>query len=99
MLTIYKKDDTDFFQNINININTEQDLTSWTARVQLGSVVKSFSDISEKKIVFVLSSKDTAKLSEGVHGLYVKFTDNTGKQGSIDTGFKVKVLTEIVQDD
>ena len=27
MLTIYKKDDTDFFQNINININTEQDLT------------------------------------------------------------------------
>lgn len=27
MLTIYKKDDTEFFQNINININTEQDLT------------------------------------------------------------------------
>lgn len=81
ILYLIKGDDTDFANNIamSVTLTTTDDLTGWSARFQVGNVIKDFSDITSKLLNIVITKSDTEMLNLGLNKGALKLFDTNGK--------------------
>lgn len=79
-------DDSDFFgREIVINLDTDKNMTGWTAEFKLGDITKSFANFeTTKQIKIVLSKTETESLPAGKLYGYIQITDENGKLGTLE---------------
>lgn len=80
-------DDSDFFgREIIVHLDTNKDMTGWTAEFKLGNITKNFNNFAtSKQLEIVLSKTETESLPEGKLFGYIKITDANGKVGTLET--------------
>lgn len=83
MIEIYRGEDTDFAgaEPIEVKIDTELDLTGYTAKVLFGNVVKEFGpeEVETKTLGLVYSAEETAGFFPGKGFAVVKVYDTDGR--------------------
>ncbi len=97
---IHKGDSTifaDIQKFLTFIIDTELDLTGWTARFVLGYVTIDIPDISSKSFDVNLTQEDTIKLKLGLqHGSLI-LTDNFGNVKTICNTIPFEVTKEVIE--
>lgn len=81
MIYIFKGDSTifaDIKKFLTFNINTDLDLTGWSAIFKIGSITKNIDDISTKNFEVILTDVETSKLFFGNQYGSVILKDNEG---------------------
>ena len=100
IIQITRGDDTDALGVKNyIVINTERDLTGWSAVFQLASFKIKYSDISSKKLPLVISKEDSKKLPLGFNNGALKIYNPEGKACTVVRDIAFEVLSEVVRND
>lgn len=83
MIAIYRGEDTCFAgaDPISVKLDTELDLTGFTADVLFGSIVKHFEsdDVEKKELPLSFSAKETSTLFPGKGYAVVKVYDTEGR--------------------
>lgn len=89
MITIYRGEDTDFADTapIEIEINTNRDLTGYTAKILFGNVVRDYTSevVITKKLPLVFSAKETLGFFPGRGYATVKLYDQEGRVAIVKT--------------
>ena len=96
-IEIRRGDSSDFFYQIILNLQTEQDLTDWKGYLQIANLKPlPYTDISSKQIDIILSSEYTSLLRVGTYTAYLKLIKPSGVVGTLEPIFIIKVLPEVV---
>jgi len=100
MDTVYIRqgDSTDFIDNIllRININTDKDLTDFTGRFQLQSVIIDYDDLTSKSIPIKFTYEQTDSLSQGYCEGAFKVYDTDKRPATILTNIPFEVQKGLV---
>ena len=96
-ITLVRGNDTDF-NNANfltINLDTSiLDLTSFTATLTVGSVVKTFTNLSSGQIIVNFTAQETATLPPFINGV-LKLVDENNKIATIESLIPFKVISVV----
>lgn len=99
-ILIHKGDSTifaDVKRFLTFNIETELDLTGWSAEFVLGYITKKITDISSKTFEVVLSSSETNKLKYGsCHGAII-LVDNEGNTKTVVNTIPFEITSKVVE--
>lgn len=99
-ITIIRGDDSDAFENsIEIEIDTDLDLTGCSAILQVANLKWSFEDITSKVLVWVISKEESLRLKEGVESASMKIFDANGKAMTVITSFPVYIEPQVVDNE
>lgn len=99
-IVLFRGDDTDFTWNkeVKLRLNTEADMTGFTATFRLLTYVKEFSEIPEDKtLVLNFSSADTAGLPTGLIDASLTLKDTNGKVRTVCNKVRVLVTTSVCE--
>lgn len=95
------KGDSTIFANITsflkFEIETDLDLTNWSAKFKIGSITKEISDISSKYFEVTLSHFETSSLFFGSYFGSIILTDNNGNIKTITNKIPFEVTNEVVE--
>ena len=92
IIVLRQGDDSDFNgSTILVNINTDVDLSNWSARFTLQDYVQTFDDLSEKVIKLVFPKEETVKMQTGTFNGWLKLIDDESKEATVFTQ-KFRVL-------
>ena len=101
-IRIHKGDST-IFANANkfltFNIDTELDLTGYSAKFILCSILKTVSDISSRKFDIILGSDETQKLRDGLNYGSIILTDNKGNSKTLINTIPFDITTAVVENE
>ena len=101
-IRIHKGDST-IFANANkfltFNINTELDLTGYSAKFILCSILKTVPDISSRKFDIILGSDETQKLRDGLNYGSIILTDNKGNSKTLINTIPFDITTAVVENE
>jgi bacterioferritin (cytochrome b1) len=101
-ILIHKGDST-IFANVNkfltFNLETELDLTGWTAKFILGWVEKTIDDISTKSFEIVLCAEDTKQLRLGKQYGTIILTDVDGNTKTVTNTIPFEVTNKVVENE
>lgn len=99
VFTITQGDDSNALgQEINILIESDEDLTGYTAVFQLGEYQQKWDDITSKKLGVVIPRQYTKKLKTGPNYGGLKIYDSNGLAKTVIRDIKFFVLAEVVKD-
>lgn len=84
-------------ERIMINLNTERDLTGYTAVFQLEEFRQEWDDISSKKLELIVPRSVTKKLTVGQHKGGLKIYDKKGLAKTVINNIKFYVSREVVE--
>ncbi len=78
-----------------------EDLNGFTAVLNIGGVVKSFEDLTARKLSFNLTAEETAAMSLGFIPVEIIFTDPQGRKfkGLGDTIFEVRAMEDFTNEE
>lgn len=97
-IKITQGDDTNALGNsIVFTLNTDLDLSGYTAAFQVIDVRKTWSDITSKELTLVLSKEETAKLPVGTHLGALKIYDASGLAVTVIRNIPVYVESMVVE--
>jgi hypothetical protein len=100
IIKITRGDDTDALgQKISIVLNTDIDLTGWSATFQLVNFRTTFNDISNKKLYLKFNKEDTRKLPLGFQTGALKIYNPEGKAHTVIRDIGFEILSEVVRND
>lgn len=96
MTIVYTQgDDSDAIGNvIEITLDTELDLTGYTARFQLGNFKQDFNDITSKNLEVVIPH--SVFVRTGTYNGALKIWDANGKCVTVARDLEFQVLTKVV---
>lgn len=97
---IHKGDSTifaDVTKFLTFNIETDLDLTGWTAKFTLDFVTKEITDISSKSFDVILTTQDTKRLRTGVQYGSITLTDGNGNIKTIVNTIPFQVTNEVIE--
>lgn len=97
---IHKGDSTTFAdvtKFLTFNIETDLDLTGWTAKFTLDFVTKEINDISTKSFDVILTAQDTKRLRTGVQYGSIILTDENGNIKTIVNTIPFQVTNEVIE--
>lgn len=101
-IRIHKGDST-IFGNVDrfltFNIDTSLDLTGYSAKFILCSVVKNIKNINSKKFDIVLTPEETQNLRDGIQYGSIVFTDNKGNVKTIINTIPFEITTAVVENE
>ena len=98
IIQLTRGDDSDALgEKIVLNLNTDLDLTGWSAVFQLANFRQSFNDISNKALSLVFTKKDTKKLPLGYINGALKLYNPQGKAHTVIRDLSFEVLSEVVR--
>lgn len=91
-------DDTNALGNsIVFTLNTDLDLTGYTAVFQVESIRKTWDDITSKELDLVITKEETAALSVGTHLGALKIYDSDGLAVTVIRNIPVYVESLVVE--
>ena len=97
------KGDCTIFADVNkfltFDLETNLDLTGWSAKFVLGWVTKVVEDISFKQFEIILSSEDTNQLRLGSQFGSIILTDSKGNIKTITNTIPFEVTTAVVENE
>ena len=101
-MTIYiHKGDSTIFANVKkfltFNIETELDLTGWTAEFVLGYITKKITDISSKSFEVILTSVETNKLRYGTQHGAVILVDSEGNTKTVVNNIPFEITSKVIE--
>lgn len=100
IIQLTRGDDSDALgEKINLIIDTELDLTGWSATFQLANFRQHFEDISSKKLPLVFSKNDSKKLPLGFIEGALKIYNPKGKAHTVIRDIGFEILSEVVRND
>lgn len=96
-IEIRQGDSSNFFYKIQLEIDTELDLTGYTGYFQVGALKPlNYPDITSKVITIELNNKLTSRLRPGEYTGYLKLITPTGDVGTSEPVLIIKILPEVV---
>ena len=98
-IVLFKGDDTDFAwnQEIALEIETDLDLTGFTAKFSVLGFVQDFDDITSKKLNLVFPAEETSKFPLGMTDAVFEVFDTDGKKRTIINTLKVLVTKSVYE--
>lgn len=100
IIQLTRGDDSDALgEKIVLNLQTDIDLTGWSAVFQLANFRQKFEDISNKVLSLVFSKKDTKRLPLGLILGGLKIYNSEGKAHTVIRDIPFEVLSEVVRND
>lgn len=98
VFTITQGDDSNALgQEINILLESDEDLTGFKAVFQLGDYQQKWDDITSKKLEVVIPREYTKKLAVGPNYGGLKIYDSNGLAKTVIRDIKFLVLAEVVK--
>ncbi len=98
-LKLRRGDSSDFFYDIELELETELDLTGWVGYLQIGTL-KPFKvddiEIESKTIYMSIPACITKQLRVGTYTGYLKLITPSGAVGTLEPIFNVEILPEVV---
>lgn len=102
MIYIHKGDSTIFANSkkfLTFNIETDLDLTGWTAEFVLGYIIKRITDISSHSFEVVLSAEETNKLRYGYWNGAIILTDAEGNTKTVVNTIPFEITSKVVENE
>lgn len=100
IIQLTRGDDSDALgEKIVLNLQTDIDLTGWSAVFQLANFRQKFEDISSKILSLVFTKKDTKKLPLGYINGALKLYNPQGKAHTVIRDLSFEILSEVVRND
>lgn len=84
---------------LTFNIETDLDLTGWTAKFILGWITKEIADISSKSFEIILGADETKQLREGSQNGSIILTDSEGHIKTVANNIPFEVTTAVVENE
>lgn len=98
--TVTQGDDSNALGNtIDIEIETDLDLTGFKAVFQIADIRWKFEDITSKILPIVVSAEQSMQLQPGVEYGALKITDADGKAITVIRDIPIYVKTKVVDND
>lgn len=85
--------------SIHIELDTDLDLTGFTARFQIGKLMWDFNDITSKDIYLVITAAESAKLPVGDNWGALKIFDQNGLAKTIIRNIPILVKKKVVDNE
>jgi len=82
-----------------ITSSSPTDLIGYKARFQLGEVIKTWNDLTSKKLVLTLTKEDTLKLEKGKDSGFIKIIAPSGKCKTLDNEYLFFILDQEVENE
>lgn len=99
-VVITQGDDSNAFgKEITINVNSELDLTGFSAVFQLGDFKQRFDDIRAKKLAIVIPAEETKKLPTGLQLGALKIFDATGLQVTVKSDIRFYIYPQVIENE
>lgn len=99
-IVLTRGDDSDTLgEDIVLVLDTDIDLTGWTATFQLDGFRQKFEDITSKELELVFSKKDTRRLPLGNIKGALKIYNPEGKAHTVKRNIAFEILSEVVRND
>lgn len=101
-ILIHKGDSTvfaDCHKFLTFNLETDLDLTGWSAKFVLGWITKEIADISFKSFEIVLGAEDTKQLRLGKQYGTIILTDSNGNIKTVANTIPFEVTTAVVENE
>lgn len=90
-------DSSEFFYDIELEIETDLDLEGWSGYFQVGTLKPiPYPDVSSKVITISLGATLTQTLRVGEYTGYLKLITPEGNVGTLEPIFTIKILPEVV---
>ena len=100
IITLTRGDDSDALGAKHyLLLNTELDLTGFTATFQLVNFRCKYDDITSKKLPLIFSKNDTKKLTLGFITGALKIYNPEGKAYTVIRDIAFEILSEVVKND
>ncbi len=99
---IHKGDSTifaDVKKFLTFNLNTDLDLTDWTAKFILGYITKEITNISSKSFEVILTSEETSKLKYGSANGAVILVDSEGNTKTVVNTIPFEITNKVVENE
>ena len=99
---IHKGDSTIFADSkkfLTFSIETDLDLTGWTAKFVLGYITKEITDISSKSFEVVLTANETNKLKYGSANGAVILMDNEGNAKTVVNTIPFEITSKVIENE
>ena len=96
-IEIRQGDSSEFFYQIEVTLDTEEDLTGWVGYFQVGTLEPiKYPDISSKSLEISIGNSLTSKLRPGQYTGYLKLIKPSGITGTLEPIIGVKIIPEVV---
>ena len=96
-IELRRGDSSEFFYDIELEIDTELDLTGWVGYFQVGTLKPlKYTDFESKILNVSLSSCITKQLRVGDYVGYLKLINPDGLVGTLEPIVNIKILPEVV---
>lgn len=99
-LVITQGDDSNALNNtITIELDTDLDLTGYTAAFQISNIRWTFDDITDKLLTFVITREQSLQLTDGVEYGALKIFDNENRAITVLRDVPIYVKTQVVDNE
>lgn len=98
-IVLFKGDDSDFTgnQTIEIDINTELDLTGFKAYFRFMDFEQAFNDITSKKLELVFPNSQTSRFPLGAADASLVIVDDLGKRRTVNNRIHIVVTNSVME--